>query len=84
MHYATIVGLLAAVCTTSALVPQAFKVYKTQKTQDLSLVMYAIFSMGLLLWLIYGLLIKDIPVIAANIVTLIFSLYILWMKIKHG
>jgi len=84
VHYATIVGLLAAVCTTSALVPQAFKVYKTQKTQDLSLVMYAIFSMGLLLWLIYGLLIKDIPVIAANIVTLIFSLYILWMKIKHG
>lgn len=84
MNYATIIGLAAALGTTLAFIPQAVKVRKTKKTQDLSLAMYSIFSSGLLLWLVYGLLIKDIPIILANAITLSLACYILAMKIKHG
>lgn len=79
----TIIGLAAAACTTLSFLPQAIQVIKTKHTKDLSLAMYLTFSIGVLLWLVYGLLIKDIPVIIANAITLIFAFTILIMKIKY-
>ncbi|OGX28524.1 MAG: hypothetical protein A2879_03625 [Omnitrophica WOR_2 bacterium RIFCSPHIGHO2_01_FULL_49_10] len=75
--------MLAAACTTFAFFPQVYKIYKTKSTRDLSLPMYAIFSTGSFLWLIYGISVKSLPVISANSVTLILSCYILVMIIKH-
>lgn len=77
MNGFTLIGLAAAACTTAAFIPQAIKVIRTKDTRSLSLPMYIIFTVGVLLWLVYGILVKDIPVMAANVVTLTFSLVIL-------
>ena len=84
MDRITLLGLLAAACTTFAFFPQAYKIYKTKHTQDLSIPMYVIFSIGVLLWLIYGIIINNLPVIMANGVTFVMCVYILTMIIKNG
>ena len=76
------IGYFAAFCTTIAFLPQAIKVYKSKSTKDISLYMFLIFTIGVLSWLIYGLIINDWPVILANAVTLVLSLFILIYKIK--
>ena len=64
-----IIGLIAAVCTTFAFVPQVMKVWKTKQTKDLSLRMYSIMFLGILLWLVYGIIIDSLSIILANVVT---------------
>jgi len=83
MNIFIIIGLAAATCTTFSFLPQAIKVIKTKHTKDLSLAMYSIFTAGVFLWLVYGILIKDIPLIVANIITFIFAATILIMKIRY-
>ena len=78
------IGFLAAIFTTIAFIPRAVKIYKTKSTRDISLPMWLIFSVGVFLWLIYGILIMSLPVILANIVTLLISLFILFFKIKYS
>jgi len=70
-------------CTLSFL-PQVVKIFRTKQTKDLSLITFSMLSIGVFLWLIYGILIKEFPVIAANSVTLILALLIVIMKIKYG
>jgi len=83
MNTITIIGLVAATCTTFSFLPQAIQVIKSKHTKDLSLAMYSIFTMGVFLWLVYGILVKDVPLIVANIITLVFATTILLMKIKY-
>ena len=64
-----IIGLIAAVCTSFAFVPQFMKVWKTKQTKDLSLRMYSIMFLGILLWLVYGIIIESLSIILANVVT---------------
>lgn len=78
------IGLLAAVGTTTSFLPQVIKSWRTGKTQDLSLLMYTINAGGTSLWLFYGLLIKDFPLILANGITLSLILSILFLKIRNG
>lgn len=78
------VGTLAAVLTTSAFVPQAWLTWKTKHAGGVSLGMYGIFTIGVALWLFYGLLIGSWPVITANAVTLGLAIFILYMKIRFG
>ena len=77
------IGFFAAFCTTIAFVPQAIKVYKSKSTKDISLYMFLIFTIGVLSWLIYGIIISNLPVILANAVTLILSFFILIYKIRY-
>ena len=77
------IGFFAALCTTIAFLPQAIKVYQTKSTKDISLLMFLIFTIVVFSWLIYGLIINDYPVILANAITLILSLFILLYKIKY-
>ena len=77
------IGFFAAFCTTIAFVPQAIKVYKSKSTKDISLYMFLIFTIGVLSWLIYGIIIFNIPVILANAVTLVLSLIILIYKLRY-
>ena len=74
---------MAAILTTVAFFPQVIKVYKTQNTQSISLSMYIVFSIGILLWLVYGFYLNSLPMIIANTITLVSSIYILYMKLKH-
>ena len=83
MSIYTIIGLAAATCTTFSFLPQAIKVIKTRQTKDLSLVMYAVFTLGVFLWLLYGILVNDVPLIIANSITIIFAATILIMKIRY-
>lgn len=80
--YATLIGFMAATLTTIAFVPQVTKVWKTRSARDVSLGMYALFTTGVALWLIYGLLIGSWPVIVANSITLILAGMVLVMKVK--
>lgn len=78
------IGFLAAILTTIAFVPQAYRVYKTRKTQDLSLGMFFLFTLGVFLWFIYGIFLGALPIIVANLITFLLALYILTMKVKLG
>jgi MtN3 and saliva related transmembrane protein len=77
-------GYAAAVCTTSAYVPQVLRVWRTRSTQDISLKMFLVLVAGLALWLTYGIWRGEIPLIAANSVTLMLASIILYFKLKHG
>ena len=83
MDLKNFIGIIAAIGTTSSFIPQAYKVFKTKKTEDLSLGMFFLFCAGTLLWTIYGFLIKSIPVVVANSVTFAMAFYILVMKLEH-
>jgi MtN3 and saliva related transmembrane protein len=83
MESANILGLIAGALTTAAFLPQAIKTWRTRNTRDISLGMFAIFCAGTLLWLLYGLRIGAVPVIAANAVTLVLALTILVFKIRY-
>ena len=77
-----IIGLIAAVCTTFAFIPQVMKVWKTKQTKDLSLRMYSIMFIGIILWLVYGIRINSLSIILANVVTAILVGTILVYIIK--
>lgn len=79
----TLLGLAAAACTTASFVPQVLKTIKSRHTKDISLLMYIVLTLGLFLWLIYGLLLRDIPLVAANSISFSLSSIILFLKIKH-
>lgn len=83
MSFAEIIGLIAGAFTTACFIPQVIKIISTNDTKSISLGMYSMFSAGVSLWLIYGLMMKSPSIIMANAVTLPLSLIILWKKIKE-
>jgi MtN3 and saliva related transmembrane protein len=68
--FATVIGLAAAVCTTAANLPQLKKAWTTGQTDDISLKMLLLLACGLVLWVVYGVLQKDIVIILANAISL--------------
>ncbi len=80
--YTGVVGTIAATLTTLAFIPQAYHSYKTRDMSGISLPMYTVFTLGVAMWLTYGILKQDWPIIIANIITLALSLMILVLKIK--
>ena len=83
MHPFTYIGLLAGTLTTISFLPQAVKTWKTKSARDVSLGMFVIFCTGVFLWIVYGFLVKDLPVVATNLFTFIFAASILLMKLKY-
>ena len=79
----TVLGLVAAACTTISFLPQAIKTIRTKHTKDLSLCMYTLLTTGVIFWLVYGFLIQDLPIILANGVTLLFTTTTLFLIIKY-
>ena len=84
MNATTALGMIAATLTTCSFVPQLTKVWRTKSAEDLSYGMFAVFSLGIVLWLVYGMLQRDIPLIAANAVTLVLSVAILVLKLRYS
>jgi MtN3 and saliva related transmembrane protein len=84
MDGVTILGLAAGACTTLAFLPQVIKTWRSRQTGDLSLIMFLVFCVGVVLWLAYGLLVGDLPLIVANAVTLVLGGTILFFKLRHG
>lgn len=78
-----ILGLIAGVLTTSSFIPQVFKIVKTKDVASISLIMYVAFTIGILLWCIYGYVNNQIALFITNAITLCLSSLILFMKIKY-
>lgn len=77
-----LIGSIAGTFTTLAFIPQVIKTWRSRSAADISLVMFLLFSSGVVLWLVYGVLIGSKPVIIANTITLILALSILGLKIQ--
>ena len=84
MEWTTSIGLLGGMLTTIAFLPQVIKSWQTKKTKDISFWMYLILVTGIALWLIYGISIKNLPIIFANTITFILAFSVLMLKIKHN
>lgn len=80
MDSVSIIGSIAGLLTTLAFVPQVVKTYKSKTAKDLSLSMFLIFFTGVLLWLVYGILKQDVPIIITNCTTLLLSGVLLYFK----
>ena len=83
LNYIDSFGFLAALLTTIAFLPQLYKTWQTKSAEDVSLIMLILFMTGLISWIIYGSKIHSIPIIVANVVTLIFNFSILILKIRY-
>ena len=84
MDYITIIGLTAGALTSISFFPQVLQIHRTKQAKDLSLPMFIILTIGIFLWLIYGILSKSLPVVMSNTIAFIFCSYIVIMKIKYG
>ena len=78
------IGLIAASLTTFAFLPQSIKAIKTKHTADLSLLMLIMLEVGIVIWIVYGLLERDIPLLAANSVSFVLITITLILKIRNG
>jgi MtN3 and saliva related transmembrane protein len=77
-------GLLAGTLTTIAFVPQAVKIWVTKSADDVSYLMFGIFSVGIVLWLAYGIALGAMPIIVANVVTLALSVLVIALKVRYS
>jgi MtN3 and saliva related transmembrane protein len=77
------VGDVAAACTTFCWLPQAVKILREKRTEGISLVTQSVFTFGIAMWAAYGVLLNNRPLVYANVVTLIFSLAILILKLRY-
>jgi MtN3 and saliva related transmembrane protein len=84
MNLTEAIGYAAATVTTVSFIPQALLSWKTRSTAGLSAGMYALFALGVALWLGYGLLLGAWPVIVANAITLALALFILAVRLRYG
>lgn len=84
MNPTLIIGLVAASLTTFAFLPQSIRAIKTKHTKDISLPMLVMLEIGVVIWIIYGSLISDIPLLAANTISFIFVTITLVLKLKYG
>lgn len=78
------IGYCAAALTTLSFLPQAWLTFRTRDVRGISLGMYSVFTLGVALWFLYGLLVGAWPIVAANAVTLVLATTILCMKLRYG
>lgn len=84
MDHITLIGMSAGTLTTLAFLPQVLRAWRTRSTADVSLLMFLAMCLGIVLWLIYGLLAGDMPLIVANSITLVLAGAILVAKFRFG
>lgn len=78
------IGGIAATLTTCSFIPQVLRVWRTKHTKDISLLMYSLFTLGVALWLVYGVLLDAWPIIIANSITLLLAGTVLVLKLRFG
>ncbi len=84
MSWVEIIGSAAATCTTLAFVPQVLQIWRSQSAKDVSLPMYVMFVVGIVGWLIYGVMLGAWPIIIANVVTFVLAISVIVMKLRWG
>ncbi len=83
MNLIQIIGLMAGALTTISFLPQAIKTWRSKSAKDISLAMFLCFCVGVILWIIYGFFIKDLPVLLTNLATLVLAGSILFFKLNY-
>ena len=83
MDFVTVLGLVAGGLTTFAMLPQLIKILKTKSTKDISLLLFIMAFLGVTLWLVYGFLINDIPLMVGNGISLLLVGSVLILKLKY-
>ena len=83
MQFITLLGFAAGTLTTVSFVPQVHKAFRTKRCSDLSWTMLIAFGTGVVLWLIYGLMLRAAPIIVANAVTLALICLLLYLKFRY-
>lgn len=83
MNYIDIIGLFAGTCVTISTIPQILKVWRTKKVKDISLKTFGILTFGILVWVIYGILKEDLPIIITNSVSLCLNLAMVYFIITY-
>jgi MtN3 and saliva related transmembrane protein len=83
MEMTQIIGLVAGTCTSLAATPQLVKAWKTKEVKDISMKMFLLFVVGVGLWLLYGILKSDIPIVITNSISLAFNGAMLVLKLKY-
>ncbi|MGA2919425.1 SemiSWEET family sugar transporter [Methanoregula sp.] len=83
MDTIVLVGYIAGTLTTVSFVPQVIKAWKMRETRDLSLAMLVLFGIGILLWTLYGIWTGSLPIIAANVITFVLILILLFLKMRY-
>jgi MtN3 and saliva related transmembrane protein len=83
MPLSELIGFAAAALTTASFVPQALHTFQTKDVRGISLGMYSAFTLGVALWLAYGLLLNAWPIVIANAITLALAASILVMKLRY-
>lgn len=84
MDLITTLGLVAGLCTTVAVVPQLLKAWRTKRVKDISPGMFFVLVSGLALWIIYGIIKNDLPIIITNGTALLLNGIMLWMLFRYG
>lgn len=84
MDWTDWIGYVAATLTTASFVPQAVLTFRTRDVSGISLGMYSAFTLGVALWLLYGVLIEAWPIVIANSITLALAASILTMRLRFG
>jgi MtN3 and saliva related transmembrane protein len=82
MNTIQMLGIVAGMFTTASFLPQVIKTWKSRSAKDLSLGMFTLFCLGVALWLLYGFMVNDLPVIVANTVTLLLASTLLLFKLR--
>lgn len=83
LEWTTIIGIAAGILTTAAVIPQIYKAWKTKKVQDVSPGMFIVLLAGLLLWVVYGVMKKDVPIIATNGLALALNGFMLFLMVRY-
>ena len=78
-----LVGYAAATLTTLAFIPQTLHSWRTRDLSGVSLGMYSLFTLGVALWLLYGVVLDSWPIIIANTITLALAGTVLFLKLRH-
>lgn len=84
MELSDILGYLAATLTTVSFVPQAWRTFRTKDVSGISTRMYSVFTLGVAVWLAYGIVLEETPMIIANSTTLVLACFVLVMKLRYG
>ena len=83
LDFHNLIGYAAAILTTVAFVPQALKSWQTRDLSGVSLPMYSLFTVGMVMWLVYGVMLGSWPIIIANAITIVLASVVLALKVVH-
>ena len=83
MNFIDIIGLLAGICVTISVIPQIIKVWRTKKVKQISLLTFSVLTFGIALWIVYGILKNDFPIILTNSISLFLNLIMVYFLIYY-